>query len=72
MRTIRKTLYFELIKQGQQLLRWSLVVRDLSAAPWVDQHGNVWEYQGPYSRPEAEPIYNAMCQKWGPPVRRVW
>jgi len=72
MATRGKTLYFQLIKNGQALLRWSLVVRELSAPDWTDSEGNLWTYQGPYTRQEAEPIYNAMIQRWGEPVRRVW
>jgi len=67
-------LCFELVKEGPRLVRWSLVVRELSAPPpnWVDCHGLPREYQGPYTRPEAEKLYDLMRKNHGEPVRRVW
>jgi len=64
--------YFEIVKRGAQVIRWAVVIRNLSAASWVDPQGHTWEYQGPYVLSEAESIYNLMAGKFGPPVRRAW
>ncbi len=68
----RAAYYFEIVKAGAKVIRWSVVIRSLFAAPWVDVHGNTWEYQGPYPLTEAESIYDLMESKFGAPARRAW
>jgi hypothetical protein len=68
----RGVYYFELVKASGRLVRWSLVIRNLFAGDWTDIQGQRWEYQGPYTRNDAEPIYNAMIDRHGQPVRRAW